>query len=40
MSEEQIEEFLDKIYEGHATQEDIDAVTRSLGDEIAEVYGW
>jgi len=40
VSEDQIEEFLDKIYEGKATQDDIDAVTRSLGDEIAEVYGW
>lgn len=40
VTDEQIEEFLDKIYEGKATEEDIDAVTRKLGDEIAKVYGW
>ena len=33
-------DFLDKIYNGSVTQEDIDAVTRGLGDEIAKVYGW
>ena len=33
-------DFLDKIYNGQATQEDIDAVTRSLGDDVAKVYGW
>lgn len=40
ISEEQIEEFLDKIYEGNATEDDVNAITRSLGDEIAKVYGW
>lgn len=40
ITDEQIEEFLDKIYDGEATQEDIDAITRRLGDEIAKVYGW
>lgn len=39
-TDEQIEEFLEKIYNGKATQEDIDAITRRLGDEIAKVYGW
>ena len=39
-TDEQIEEFLDKIYNGNATQEDIDATTRRLGDVIADVYGW
>lgn len=40
LSDEQIEEFLDKIYSGTVTQEDIDKTTRKLGDEIANVYGW
>lgn len=40
VSEERIEEFLNKIYEGNATEDDINAVTRRLGDEVAKVYGW
>ena len=40
ISDEQIDEFLEKIYSGEATREDIEANTRRLGDEIAEVYGW
>ena len=40
VSDDQIEEFLDKIYDGKVTEEDIDRVTRRLGDEIAKVYGW
>ena len=40
LSEEQIEDFKDKIYEGTVTQEDINAVTERLGDAIAKVYGW
>ena len=40
VSDEQIEEFLDKIYSGNVTEEDIDKITRRLGDEIARVYGW
>ena len=40
ISDEQIYEFLDKIYNGKATQEDIDMYTRKLGDEVAKVYGW
>ena len=34
------EDFLDKFYDGNATQEDIDRVTDKLGGMIAEVYGW
>ena len=30
----------DKIYEGTATDRDIDRHTRRLGDEIGRVYGW
>ena len=40
VTEEQIEEFLDKVYDGKATQDDIEAVTRRIGDEVAKVYGW
>lgn len=40
VSEEQIEAFLNKIYDGNATEDDINAVTRRLGDEISKVYGW
>lgn len=40
VSDDQIDEFLDKIYNGEATQEDIDDVTCRLGDKIAAVYGW
>lgn len=40
ISDEQIDEFLEKIYDGKATQDDIDTYTRKLGDEIAKVYGW
>lgn len=40
ISDEQIEEFLGKIYDGSVTQDDIDAVTHGLGNEIAKVYGW
>lgn len=40
VSDEQIEEFLNKIYDGNATEDDIDRVTRRLGDEVAKVYGW
>lgn len=39
-TDEQIEAFLDKIYNGNATQEDVEAVTCRLGDKVAEVYGW
>lgn len=40
VSDAQIEEFLDKIYEGSATEEDVDAITCKIGDKIAAVYGW
>ena len=40
VSEEQIDEFLSKIYDGHATEDDINAITRKLGDEVAKIYGW
>lgn len=40
VSEEQIDEFLTKIYDGNATEDDINAVTRKLGDEVAKIYGW
>ena len=40
VSEEQMDDLKEKIYEGKVTQADIDAVTRRLGDEIAKVYGW
>ena len=34
------DEFLDKIYNGTVTQEDIARCTRRIGDPIAKVYGW
>lgn len=39
-TETQIDNLLVKIYEGRATRKDITRVTRRLGDEIAEIYGW
>ena len=39
-TDEQIDALKDMIYEGTATQADIDAVTRRLGDDIGKVYGW
>ena len=40
LSSDDREDFLDKFYDGNATQEDIDRVTDKLGGVIAEVYGW
>lgn len=40
VTDDQVEEFLNKIYDGNATQEDIESVTCRLGDKVAEVYGW
>ena len=40
LSSDEREDFLDKFYDGNATQEDIDRVTDKLGGMIAEVYGW
>lgn len=34
------EDFLEKFYDGKATQDDIDRVTEKLGKTIGEVYGW
>lgn len=40
LSQEQIDNFKDKIYRGKATRSDITRYTRRLGDEIAPMYGW
>ena len=40
LTEDDREDFLDKFYEGKATQEDIDRVTDKLGETIGAVYGW
>lgn len=40
LSSDDKEDFLDKFYEGKATQDDIDRVTDKLGGIIAQVYGW
>jgi hypothetical protein len=40
LSSDDREAFLDKFYEGKATQDDIDRVTDKLGGIIAQVYGW
>lgn len=40
VSEEQIENLKDKLYYGTATRSDITRITRRLGDEICQVYGW
>ncbi len=34
------EDFLEKFYDGKATQDDVDRVTEKLGKSIGEVYGW
>ena len=39
VTEEQIEDFKDKIYHGTLTDEDIRKYTHRLGPEIAGVYG-
>lgn len=39
-TEEQIEDFKEKLYLGKCTEQDIEKVTRRLGDEIGNVYGW
>ena len=39
-TDEQIETLQDKIYSGTATKADIDHITRRLGDDIANVYGF
>lgn len=40
ISEEQKENFLDKVYRGKATSKDITRYTKSLKPYIANVYGW
>lgn len=40
VTDTQIENLQDKIYNGKATRADITRVTKRLGDEIAEVYGF
>lgn len=39
-TEEDIEEFKDKIYYGRCSRKDIEEVTERLGDDIGKVYGW
>lgn len=39
-TEDAIDELKEKIYAGTVTEEDIQAVTYRLGDEIGKVYGW
>ena len=40
VSQVQIENLHEKIYNGKATRRDITRITRRLGDEIGAVYGW
>jgi len=40
ISEVQKENFLDKIYSGKVTRQDITRYTRRIGDKVADVYGW
>lgn len=40
VSDYQIENFKEKLYNGTATRTDITRLTRRLGDEIGKVYGW
>jgi hypothetical protein len=40
VSQTQIENLHEKIYNGKATRRDITRITRRLGDEIGAVYGW
>ncbi len=40
VSEEQIQNFKDKIYCGAVSRGDITRITKGLGDEIGRVYGW
>ena len=40
LSEEQIENFTDKLYQGTCTRKDITRYTRRIGNKIADVYGW
>ena len=39
-TEDQIDHLKDLLYEGKATEEDIDEVTEPLGSVVSAVYGW
>ena len=40
LSEKQKENFLDKVYNGKATKNDISRYTKRIGDKVCAVYGW
>lgn len=40
VSEDQINQLKDKIYEGKATRKDITRITQKIGDKVSKVYGW
>ena len=40
VSDNQIENLKEKLYNGTATRADITRLTHRLGDEIGKVYGW
>lgn len=40
VTDEQIDDLKEKLYCGTATEKDIDKVTRRLGNDIGQVYGW
>lgn len=40
VTDKQIDDLKEKLYCGTATEKDIDKVTRRLGNDIGQVYGW
>ena len=40
VTDEQIDDLKEKLYCGTATEKDIDKVTRRLGNDIGQMYGW
>lgn len=40
VTEEQMENFLEKVYRGKATRKDITRYTRKIGTYVADIYGW
>ena len=40
VSEDQINNLKEKLYNGTATRADITRITKRLGDEIGKIYGW
>ena len=40
ISDRQKENFIDKIYNGKATEKDIEKYTKKIGDRISKIYGW